>query len=302
MSAYQERLAAMSGFRVAALACAGASLLVLSGCGKKAEGQVVAIANGDEITAQEVNGELQNVPQAEGAQGQAIRNAALQRVIERRLVADLARKDGLADSPEFILRKQKNEEALLAQMLYEKAARNFKAPSAAQVDQFIAANPQAFGSRTLFAIDQIVFPTPPREDVVKALTPAKTMGEVASTLNRLGIKFQRGNVQADSANMPRQIFDRINSEGSKEPFIVPAGPTVTVGQVMEKKAVALTGENARQLAQQAYQRQEIAKGLQTRLDAARKEAKIEYQSGFTAPPTPGASAAPAAPAPAAPKN
>ena len=298
MTAISDRLAGTGGLRVAAFACASASLLLLSACDKKAEGQVVAIANGDEITAQEVNGELQNVQQAEGEQGQMMRNAALARVIDRRLVADLAREDGLAESPDYILRKQKMEETLLAQMLFEKAARDMKAPTASQIDQFIAANPQAFGGRTVFAIDQIVFPTPKRADVIPALANAKTMAEVASTLNRLGVKFQRGNVQADSANMPPQLFGRIKAVGSTEPFIIPAGPTVTIGYILESREVPVAGDGARQMAQQAYQRQEVTKSVQSRLDAAKKTAEIEYQAGFKAPPTPSAAPAAATPAPA----
>jgi peptidyl-prolyl cis-trans isomerase C len=296
MTASTQGLPRQRGLRIAALACGSAALLLLSGCDKKPEGQVVAIANGDEITAQEVNAELQNAPAAEGEQGQMMRNAALSRVIDRRLVADLAREDGLADSPDFILRKQKMEETLLAQMLFEKAARDMKAPTPAQLDKFIASNPQAFSDRTVFAIDQIVFPTPERGDVIAALSSAKTMAEVASTLNRLGVKFQRGNVQADSANMPPALFARIKEVGSSEPFIIPSGPTVTVGYILESRSVPVTGQGARQVAQQAYQRQEVTKAVQARLDAAKKAAKIEYQSGFKALPTEGSAAPAAAPA------
>lgn len=290
------------GLRLAALACGAGSLLLLSACDKKAEGQVVAVVNGEEVTAQEVNAELQNAAAPEGEEGQMMRNAALARVIDRRLVADLAREDGLVDSPDFILRQQKMEDTLLAQMLFEKAARNQKAPSASQLDQFIAQNPQAFGQRTVFAIDQIVFPTPQRKDVIPALAGAKTMDEVASTLNRLGVKFQRGNVQADSANMPPQLFTRVKEVGSSEPFIIPSGPTVTVGYILDSRAVPVTGPEARQMAQQAYQRQEVTKAVQSRLEAAKKAAEIEYQSGFKALPTAEASASgtatKAAPAPA----
>jgi peptidyl-prolyl cis-trans isomerase C len=299
MNAISRRSGARNGLRIAALTCGTASLLLLSGCDKKPEGQVVAVANGKEITAQEVNAELQNVQVAEGEQGQMMRNSALARVIDRRLVAELAREDGLADSPEYILRRQKMEETILAQMLFEKAARDLKAPTPAQLDSFVAQNPQAFGQRTAFAIDQIVFPTPERRDVIPALASAKTMAEVASTLNRLGVKYQRGNVQADSASIPRELFERIRAVGSTEPFIIPSGPTVTVGYILESKPVPLAGENARRLAQQAYQRQEVAKAVQARLDAAKKAAEIEYQSGFKALPTGGAPLNNGASAPAA---
>ena len=272
--------------RLAILACGAATLLLLSGCEKKAEGQVAAVVDGDEVTLQEVNGELQNVGEVEGEQGQMMRNAALQSVIDRHLVAGLARKDGLDQSPEYILRRQKMEESLLAQMLLEKELRNQKAPSPAEIDQFIASNPQAFSGRTVFALDQIIFPMSKRKDIIPALESAKTMAEVATTLNRLGVNFQRGNNQADSGNMPPLLFEKIKTMGASEPLIIPAGPNLTVIQVKDSKEAPIVGETARQVAQQAYRRQAIGKALQARLETAKKGAKIEYQEGFAAPEKP----------------
>jgi peptidyl-prolyl cis-trans isomerase C len=147
--------------RVALTMGAAAALLGLSGCDKKAEGQVVAIVNGDEITAQEVNGEL-GAAAAQGEPNQQMRNVALARLVDRRLLADVAREEGLDRSPDFILRQRTMEEGLLVQMMGEKLARDKKQPTAQQIDQMIAENPQAFADRTVFALDQIVFQMPPR--------------------------------------------------------------------------------------------------------------------------------------------
>lgn len=289
--------------RRALLAIGGAvALLGLSGCDKKAEGQVVAVVNGDEVTAQEINGEL-GAAAAQGEPDQQMRNVALARLIDRRLLADVARKEGVENSPEYILRKRNMEENLLVQMMGEKLSRDNKQPTAQQIDQLIAENPQAFADRTVFALDQIVFQMPARRDILDALTPAKTMDQVVSTLNRFGVKFQRGNNTIDSANLPPPVFAQFKRVGTSEPMIIPAGGAVSVAMIREAKPAPVTGAAARQVATNAYAKQQVEKGLKAKLDTARKEAEIEYQTGFSAPPTPGAApapaASPAAPAPAA---
>lgn len=297
MTDFRARLLSGSARR-GALALVGAVALAgLSGCDKKPEGQVVAVVDGDEVTAQEVNGEL-GAAAAQGEPDQQMRNAALARLIDRRLLAEVARKEGVENSPEYILRKRNLEENLLVQMIGEKLARDNKQPTAQQIDQMIAENPQAFADRTLFALDQIVFPTPARNDVVNALAPAKTMAEVVSTLNRFGIKFQRGNNTVDSASLPPQVFAQFKRVGTSEPIIIPAGGTVAVAMITESRAVPVAGPAARQVATGAYTKREVEKGLKAKLDAAKKAAKIEYQTGFSAPQTPGAPSPAPASAPA----
>lgn len=284
--------------RGALVAGAALALAGLSGCDKKPEGQVVAVVDGNEITAQEVNGEL-GAAAAEGQVDQGTRNLALNRLIDRRLLADVARKEGLEDSPEFILRRRSMEEGMLVQMLGEKIARGNKQPTAQQIDQMIAQNPQAFADRTVFALDQIVFQLPPRRDAMDALLPAKSMAEVVATLNRFGIKFQRGNNTIDSANLPPEVFQKFKSVGSSEPLIIPAGSAVTVAMVTRSEPAPLAGPAARNVAANAFAKREVQNALKARLDAARKAGKIEYQSGFSAQPQGGAAAMrPAAPAPA----
>mgnify|MGYP000377278420 CR=1 FL=1 len=297
-------LPSQSARRCALTIGAAVALLGLSGCDKKAEGQVVAVVDGDEITAQEVNGEL-GAAAAQGEPDQQMRNVALNRLIDRRLLAAIARDEGIESSPDYILRKRNIEENLLVQMMGEKLARDAKQPTPQQIDRMIAENPQAFADRTMFALDQIVFPMPPRRDVFDALTPAKTMAEVVSTLNKFGIKFQRGNNTIDSASLPPEVFQQFKRVGTSEPLVIPSGRAVTVAMIMRSEAAPVSGPAARTVAGNAYAKREVDKALKAKLDAARKTGKIEYQSGFSALPQPGAApgAAPAVggatPAPAA---
>lgn len=261
-----------------------AALALLAGCDRKPEGQVVAVVNGDEVTLQEINAELGNtqLPEDDNSKNQ-IRNAALANVVNRRLLAGLAREEQIDSSPDFIVRRQQQEETLLIQMLSQKIARTIKQPTAAEIDKFMADNPQMFANRTLMGVDQIRFQTPPRNDYVEALRSAKSMTEVVAALNRLGIRFQRGNVQIDSATLPLELFNQIMAVGTREPFVVPGVGGVAVSQIVVTRPAPVSGPQARPAASNVIQQRAVATELERRLKAARDEAGIDYQPGFGEP-------------------
>src|SRR4051812_49548010 len=99
--------------RRAMLAALMASALVVTGCGKKATGQTVAVVNGEEISQGELNAELQaaNVPAS--ADRKQVTAQLLQRIIDRKLLAQAAVKDGIDKTPEYISRQRRMNEELL---------------------------------------------------------------------------------------------------------------------------------------------------------------------------------------------
>ncbi len=275
------------------------ALALLAACDKKPEGQVVAVVNGDEITMQELNTELGNVEQPEGAALDEMRNNALDNLVNRRLLAAVAREEKVDGSPEYVMRRRQLEEALLVQMLAQKTARELKQPTTAEVDKFTADNPQMFADRMILAVDQLRFQTPERSDYIAALEPAKTMAEVVTALNRLGIRFERGNVQVDTASMPLDMYRQVMSIGSAEPFVLPGPAMVSVSQVVSSRPAPVPADQVRTVATNMMQQLNVAKQLDERIKAAKAEAGIAYQSGFSAPKAPATGAADAAARPAA---
>lgn len=276
------------------LALGGA--LLLTACGSKPTGQVAATVDGDEITSTELNAELSGVQVPKGADTKALQREALKRVIDRKLLASAARQDNLDQSPEFVVRRQQLEDALLVQLLTQKIARGLKAPTSTEIDAYMAANPNMFAGRAILAVDQLRFPTPTREEPLKQLSTAHSLADVAATLDRLGIKYQRGAGQIDTAQLPTQMMAQISKLPPGEPFVVPTGQFVVVSVITGSKPAPLQGDNVRQLATNGVKNTKLGEALQQRLTAEQKEAKIEYQPGFA----PTAAAKPGAPA-AAPK-
>ena len=254
--------------------------LASAGCSKKPTEQVLAVVNGEEISLPELNAELGNAQVPPNVDKKVVQQQLLQRLVDRRLLAQSAKEQGLDREPSFIVDQRRMTESLLVERLAKKTSDTIAVPSAAEIDKFIAANQSLFAERQLYSVDQIAFATPSDAAKLKALEPAKTMAEVATVLDKLGIKYQRAGRIVDSANVPPEQMNRILSLPKGEPFVVPSNGQVTVNVIVGNKAEPLPDAQARPMAVRALRSQSLAKLGEQRLKDARAKAKIEYQDGF----------------------
>lgn len=282
--------------RVARAAMMAGGLLLLAGtaaCNKKPTDQIVAVVNGEEISMQELNAELGNVKLPEGVDKKMVQAQLLQRVVDRRLLAQAAKDQGIDKDPGFIVEQRRVNEALLVDKLAKRESDKIPVPPAAEVDKFIADNPTMFAGRQIYMVDQIAFPMPADPKSLKALEPAKTMEAVGTILKGMNTPFRRTMTKVDSGNVPPDQMKRILALPKGEPFIIPQGGAVTVNNIVAAEAAPLPVDQARPAAVRILRTQKLSAQGKSQLDEAKKKAKIEYQPGFE-PPKPGA--APAAPA------
>lgn len=269
--------------------------VLLSGCQKEATGQVAAVVNDEEVTLQEINTELGQVQLPQGVDEKQVQQGALQRIVERRLLAQAAREDGIDQTPEFLIRRRQLEDALLVQLLSDRLSRTTSVPQGNAVDTFMQENPAVFGGRAILTVDRIQFAMPADANKLRALEDDHSMDEVAATLREMGIQFARGNAQMDSALLGQERLNRIRALPPGEPFVIPEGGVVTVAVITGETSQPVQGDQARPVAIQMMRNRSLSDAMKARLDAEKAKAKIEYQSGF-APPKPSAtpSAAPSA--------
>jgi len=294
-----------------------ASALALSGCHKSATGQVVAVVNGDEITLNELNTEIGQANIPEGAAGARVRQQVLQQIIDRRLLAQAAKSDGIDTDPEYLIRRRQLEEALLVQFLGKRVGSSLRVPDEAAINRFMSERPNMFANRQLLTLDQIRFTLPADPSRLRALESAKTMEQVMTVLSGLGVRFERGQQMLDTAQVPPQMMQQLNNLPAGEPFIVPSAPIASVSVITARQPAPLTGPQARPVAVQALRDSQLGDVIRRRMQEARSSAEITYQDGFAPPananaaggnrPANGAAgaaagnrAAPAAAAPAAP--
>jgi peptidyl-prolyl cis-trans isomerase C len=256
--------------------------LLAAGCNKKAEGQTVAIVNGEEITAAELNAELAAARLPDGADRNQARSRILQAMIDRRLLAQQAKKDGLDKSPDYLNRKRKMDEELLIRMLASRQIDTAQLPSNAEVERYQASHPSMFARREQWNLDQLRFQMPTDAAVVAKLKEAKSLDQVGAVLTEAGISFTRQKNRLDTAVIPQALYGQLSSAGS-EPFIIPVGTQAVASVITSREPAAITGDQAKPVAVQAIRREQAAKLMQNRLTSVRQAAKIEYKEGFAPP-------------------
>lgn len=267
---------------------ASALLLLAAGCEKKVGGQVVAVVNGEEITQQEVNAELQGANIPPGADKKAIMAQVVQQIVDRKLLVQKAKAEGLDKSPSYIEQLRRGEDALIINLLTTKAAKGVSLPDASAVDKFIASNPTLFSARKRYSLDQITFSQPNDAAVLRQLEPAHSLDAVAATLSAAGVQFTRGTNTLDTAMLPPAIAARIAALPAGEPFIAPDKGRFIASVITSTTPAPTPEAQARPAALELLRRQALGEMMQKQLQAARSAAKISYQPGFSPPKTPAA--------------
>lgn len=265
---------------VGAVALLGGSL---AGCKKAATGQVVAVVNGDEITLPELNAELAGVNLPPGVDKTKVRAAALQRIVERHLVAQQAKADGLDRDPDYLIRQRQLNDTLLVELFAKKARDTIAVPDRAAVDRFIATNPAAFGGRVIFAVDQLRIP-PQDAAFVQSLKGLKTLDAMVAMLKGRGIQFERSPTRIDSAQVDPATLAQVKALPAGEPFVVAVPQGITASVITGREAAPMVPERAQAAAAQLVRNQNLGKLLEGRLKEMKAKAKITYQPGYAPPP------------------
>lgn len=255
--------------------------LALTSCQKKASGQTVAVVNNEEVTAAELNDQIASDPNMAGAgASKQVRNAALEALINRKLLAQQARSDGIDKSPEFLNRLRRGTDDLLISMLLSRRLGSAQVPSEPEINSYEAAHPQAFAGRENWTLAQVVYPTPKDPAVVAKLSAGKTLDEITQTLTASGIQFNRTTRKIDTAVFPNAIYAQIGHLPAGSPFIAP-GPDKSVASVITARDPAPTpAEQGRQIAVSMMRKETTDKLIQDRVKSLRASAKIQYQPGF----------------------
>ena len=256
-----------------------ALLSSLGACKQMQSGQVAASVNGEEITFQEIDAELRSVYALRTLGPDEARAAALERIVERRLMAQAARREGLHESSAFLLRQRQLRDALLAQLLREQTAQSLKAPTKAAIDEFIEANPLLFAERKLFVIRQLEFSIPAGDQPLKTLETAANLSGVADLLDQQRIPYEESMAELDSHNLGTTETQAILRLDRGEPFILPQGSQAIAAVVTDTRSEPLIGDEASALAAAKINREQADRSIKLLLSELREDAKLEYQDG-----------------------
>lgn len=257
--------------------------LVLTGCERKAEGQTVAVVNGEEITSAELNAELSRANIPATADKTKARAQILQAMVDRRLLAQQAKSDGLDKSPDFLNRQRRSTEDLLIGMLASRQINTAQLPSADTIAKFQASRPEMFAKRETWDLEQLFYQTPKDAAALKRIADTHSIDALAAALTQSGIPFNRGKNKINTAIIPHELYVKLNSLPAGEPFIVPSGDRSAASAIVARTSSVPSAADAKSLAVQAIRQTDGQKFMENRLKSLRTGAKIEYQTGFAPP-------------------
>lgn len=256
-----------------------ASLLSLAACGSKQPGDdAVATVNGYEITLAELNNEMTEQG-AQDLEDPQLRRAALQAIINRKLLMGFAEEQELDRTPDFILREQRMRDQMLAEAAIQYLAPDGGEPDSEAIAQFLE-NARASGERTVFQITALRLAAPPSPEVMTAIENASSFAQIQEIVQREKLTAQGGEMTWDSAVIPAELTRQLNALPDREPFVLAEENSILAGVVRNKVRQPLTAEQARNMAESVVGQQSIRNRVGTWLEDARSSAEIEYSEGF----------------------
>ena len=275
------------------LLAAAATTLASCGGADAPTGQVVATAAGQEITASELKMELGGARASNAQQQKQLERAALQSIVNRKLLVAAAREQKADQTPEFAMQKAKADELITISALERKLAGAVPAPGRDEAQRFVSAHPDSFAQRKLFIVDQVIAPgvTPA---VLRQMQPLKTLAEVEALLDRNKVQRQRAVGAIDGATADPATVKRIAALPPGEVFVVPGPQGVLINQIRETRVDPLPNDRALALAQQVLARQRtgdlVRKQMQQMVEQRRSTVKYgaDYGPPATAAARPGA--------------
>jgi len=257
--------------------------ILVSGCQRKAEGQTVAVVNGQEITVPDLNFALSQIKVPADADKNAVKAQVLQRLVERRLLAEQARSEGIDKSPEFLNRQRQAEEQLLISMLEARRLNTAQLPSDREVQAFIASHPGMFANRETWRLDQVQYLTPKDPAIIAEIQKTHGIDALIAVLQSHKIDFKRQQNPLDTAVVPPDLYSKLSTLPAGEPFVVPVGDRSVASAVVAKEPNPLAGDQAKPAAVALMRKQQTAKSLEGLLKSLKDSAKIEYQPGYAPP-------------------
>jgi EpsD family peptidyl-prolyl cis-trans isomerase len=284
---------------------ASATLLALafpaSALAQTAQDPVIATVGGEPITASDLNTELQRSPARPGADQTLLRQVAVQRIVERKIVAQIARRRGVDKTHAYLAEQRRNDELVLAGLLRDQIVVTLPEPSATEIAQYQQAHPERFAQRKVFSVNQILFPAPASPDKLKELASLKTLDQLAAKLAADHIQYLRATNQLDSSQLPPEIVSKISALAPGSLFILPTSQGLTANVLTQSKIDPMPADQARAIALAAVRDERLGKAAEAQLSdsIAKARATATYQPGY-APPPPPAGTGPVPPAPPAP--
>jgi EpsD family peptidyl-prolyl cis-trans isomerase len=275
----------------------------LASCGNgKPSGQVVAKVGKEEITTLDLQAEMAGYQAPTPAARKAAEQQALQQIIQRKILADAAKKQKIGQTPEFARLRARTDELLLVKTWQDTLARAVPPPNLDEAQDYIAKHPDSFSARKRIDYDAVKYVSAPDPALQAALRPLHTLDEVKAVLNGRNIHFETESGEVDALTADPRLVDFLMKIQGPDLFQTVSGNLYTLGKVREVKTDPVSGQVAVSRAMDQLRTQRAQEAVGRRFSGVLAQAKnqVQYSKAYepsAAPAKPAAGPQPAAKAP-----
>lgn len=261
---------------------AGVILLTVVGlaaCGgdkQKKVGQALASVNGEEITALQLNEELQRagVP---AAQQEAASKQLLEALIDRQVVENVALKEKIDRDPKVMQAVERAKALIISQAYMQKKLSGIARPSKAEVEDYFNKHPELFSNRKQFDMRQLLIASKDMNDALKqVIDKSKSLDEVAAWMESNKIGFARAQVSRTTTDLAPELVGKLQSMPKGQLFIINEGDRAMLMTIVDIKDVPVKLAAAAPQIEQYLVNTRAKDAAKKEMDRLRAAAKIEY--------------------------
>jgi peptidyl-prolyl cis-trans isomerase C len=251
--------------------------------GASREGQPLVSVNGEEITAMQLNEELERAGVPPG-QREALGRELLEALIDRQLLQNQAVRDKLDRDPRVVQTIERARALIIAQAYIQKKIGAIDKPTAAEVSAYYFSHPDFFARRKQFDMKQLVIDTRDLSDAAKkAADNARTLDDMAAWFDAGKVKYVRTQASRTTSDLSPDLSAKLKTIAPGRLFVVREGARSMLVTIADVKDNPASLELAAPHIEKFLQAQRSNEAIDAELARLRSNARIEYLNKNMAP-------------------
>jgi EpsD family peptidyl-prolyl cis-trans isomerase len=254
------------------------AVMALAGCkggGDAPKGQVVATVGGQEITVSDLREEMALAAGVGGGgQNQA---AALEAVIQRKIIAQAATKEDVERLPSTAVIRNKALDGVLVDALLRKYRASVPLPSADEARQYVSEHPSSFAQRRIQIVDQYIVERSTPE-LLKALDAATTLEQAMAALVKFKVPYHHVVGTIDALTIDGDEAEKIAALPPHGVFVSPEGDGLRVNYIRDTVIEPISNADAQKVALETLRNRRVealvANKIQSVVEAGQKTVRL----------------------------
>ena len=291
-----------SKFQLGHVAALASVLLLVAACdnaGPPAESQAAVRVNNSEVSIHQVQAVLQRqsrIDAAGTATGAAL-SGVVEVLVDQELAAQAAKSQGLDKQPDVIQALELSRRETLARAHHDRIADAVRNPSSDEIDRYYDEHPALFAQRRLYLLQE--WAVEAGDDQLLKLEEAAArlngVDALQNTLHRLGLRYTTRQFAQAAEDVPLLLLKPLSTAEVGQPLVFAQPGGARVFTVIHAHLAPVDRRTAADAIASYLVAERKRQRVGEEMTALRKQAKLQYATGFGA-----AQAAASAPAHAAP--